>query len=183
LYTDSSSKGFNLAHNTDQGIFEYLTSYPEDGKRFAAGMQTFSADISGNSPSFLLGGYPWEALGNATLVDVGGSEGQISCAIAEAFPKLKCIVQDLPEVIQAANIPKALSERVHLQAHDFFEEQQTIGDVYLFRWILHDWPDKYVIQILKQLVPAMRPGSRVIVNDSVAPGFNTVPYDVERTVR
>ncbi|KAF2873316.1 O-methyltransferas-like protein [Massariosphaeria phaeospora] len=180
---EPNQTGFCLAHNTDEGLFSYLASRPEDAKRFGGAMKSFTADIPGNSPSFLINGYPWESLGPATVVDVGGSQAQIAIMLAEAFPKLNLIVMDLPDVLRHAQVPEHLSNRIQLHGHDFFEKQSTVADVYFFRWIFHDWPDKYMIKILRQLVPVLRPGARIIVNDSICPGPNTVPYDVERTIR
>ena len=41
---------------------------------------------------------------------------------------------------------------------------------YYLHSILHNWPDEACVQILQQLVSAMRPGwSRVLVNDFVMP--------------
>lgn len=55
-------------------------------------------------------------------------------------------------------------------AHDFFTEQPVVGaDVYLFRWIMHNWSDKYCVKILRCLIPALKPGAKIIVNDNVLP--------------
>lgn len=37
--------------------------------------------------------------------------------------------------------------------------------VYYFRWIMHNYSTPYAVGILKNLVPALRPGARVIIND------------------
>ena len=149
-------------------------------------MKSFTANIPGNSPSFLVGGYPWASLGSAHVVDVGGSEGQTSVALAQAFPSLEFTVQDRPEVICDAvdKVPPEVRSRVRFLEHDFFQTQTVIGaDVYLFRWIFHDWPDRYVIRILRQLIPALKPGARVLVNDSLNPEPNVLPLALERTIR
>ena len=41
--------------------------------------------------------------------------------------------------------------------HDFFFLEQPVksADVYLIRWILHDWPNTYAFKILRALVPAL----------------------------
>ena len=93
-------KGYSLAHNTDLSFYRYLNANPENSKRFAAAMQAFGEgpDIS---PSFLVKSYPWASLGGATIVDLGGSNGSVSTAIAQAYPTLRFVVQDRPEVINA----------------------------------------------------------------------------------
>ena len=148
-------------------------------------MATFG-ESPDTSPLFLVKGYPWSSLGHGTIVDVGGSTGSISIAIAEAHPALQFIVQDRPEVIKETRgieLPDNVATRVTFAAHDFFTPQTVIGDVYLFRYIFHNWPDAYVVDILRQLVVALRPGSRVVINDTLLPEPNTASITAEREVR
>lgn len=75
-------------------------------------------------------------------------------------------------VIAAAErgVPAELTGRVKFMEHDFFKEQPVHGaDVYFFRWIFHNWSDKYSIKILRSLIPALKPGARVVINDNVLP--------------
>lgn len=76
-------------------------------------------------------------------------------------------MQDLPEVIERA--PEvADGSNVSFMAHDFFVPQSVTGaDAYLFRWILHNWSDKYCVRILRALVPALKPGARIILNEHI----------------
>ncbi|KAF2867811.1 S-adenosyl-L-methionine-dependent methyltransferase [Massariosphaeria phaeospora] len=62
-----------------------------------------------------------------------------------------------------------------LMAHDFFTPQPISADVFLLRSILHNWPDRYSVSILRALTPAMRPGSRVLVQDSCLPDPGVIP--------
>ena len=138
------------------------------------------------SPKILVDNYPWVSLGAATIVDLGGSTGAVSIAIAEQYPKLKFVVQDLGETIQAVTkdqIPSHLANRIELMAHDFFTEQTVTADVYLFRYILHNWPDAYAIRILRQLIPVLKLGAQVIVNDNLLLEPNSISLMAERRVR
>lgn len=47
----------------------------------------------GLEPEYLVNGYPWAELGEATVVDLGGSRGAVSCGLARKYPSLKMIVQ------------------------------------------------------------------------------------------
>ncbi len=98
-------------------------------------------------------------------------------AIAKAHPSLTCIIQDLPAMVTPdveASIPSELKCRVSFKAHDFFTPQTTQADVYFFRWVMHNWSDKYVLQILRNLIPALKPGSRVLVNEGMLPEQGSV---------
>ncbi|KAL8910059.1 MAG: hypothetical protein Q9171_004613 [Xanthocarpia ochracea] len=181
----TTEKGFCLAHDTDKPAFGYFEDNPAKAKRFAGAMTSF-ASYQGHDAEFLVNGYPWASLGHAVVVDVGGSEGAHSAALARAFPKLEFIVQDLPAVVEAVqNKPRAveLADRIKFMPHDMFTEQPVAADVYLFRWIFHDWPDKYVIRILQQLIPVMKNGARVLINEIIMPEPNTLPLLRERRLR
>ncbi|XXH02516.1 hypothetical protein Hte_008892 [Hypoxylon texense] len=62
-------------------------------------------------------------------------------------------------------------------------ETPVHADVYFFRSIFHNWADKYCIQILQNLVPALKPGARVVIHERILPGLeglNTV--DARRAI-
>jgi hypothetical protein len=110
--------------------------------------------------------------GSGTIVDIGGSHGQVSVAIAQKFPHVRCIVQDLPDTIAGLRdmVPQELNGRVLGMKHDFLTLQPVEGaDIYLLRWILHDWSDKYCIKILQNLIPALRKGTKIVINDICIP--------------
>ncbi|KAG5979524.1 hypothetical protein E4U43_006873 [Claviceps pusilla] len=126
---------------------------------------------------------------------MGGNQGYVSVALAEQFPLLSFQVQDLPgtrsdETLPArdaaqysSQVPAHLVDRVKLTTHDFFDEQTAVADAYLLRHVLHAFPDKAVVRILRQLIPALRPGSRIIIHDAVLPPAGSVSPTEERTSR
>lgn len=135
---------------------------------------------------FLVSHGPWKSIpAGRTVVDIGGSHGKAMVAIAERFPSLRFIVQDLPPTIAARRpIPPEFDSCVSFMEYDFFTPQPIIGaDAYLFRWIFHNWPDKHCIRILKNLVPALRQGSRVVVSEICLPEPNTIAVRKERKLR
>ena len=126
----------------------------------------------GLESTHVVDGFPWGNLQNGIVVDVGGSHGAVSIAIAKRFPALRFIVQDQATVVQKGRIdlPAEFHGRVSFMEHDLFRDQPvTSADVYLLRWILHDWPDAYAIKILRALVPALKPNSRICICELVLP--------------
>ena len=72
-------------------------------------------------------------------------------------------------------------------AHDFNTPQPVKGaDIYFFRWIFHDWSDKYVIKVLRALIPALKKGARIVANDKLLPepgGLSPYQEQALRSVR
>ena len=151
-----------------------------------AGAMTWHAMLPGFSTQYLVAAFPWGSDGEIVVVDVGGGLGHVSRALVDHNPTVKCIVQDSPDVVVQGqeDLPADLRERISFQAHDFFQEQPVKGaDVYLLRLVLHDWSDKYSKMIIKALIPALKSGAKVVINDRVIPGRGETPYLVEREAR
>lgn len=165
--------GHNLADGTSGMFFETLENDPARSERFAISMGVMQS-FPGWEPTAALEVYDWGALGeDAVVVDVGGGDGTFAVALAERHPKLKhIIVQDVAAIVERASSsrPHREGDTISFQTHDFFQEQPVKhADVYFLRKILHDWPDEYAIKILRQLVPAMKSGARVLINDHCVP--------------
>ncbi|PVI00590.1 S-adenosyl-L-methionine-dependent methyltransferase [Periconia macrospinosa] len=166
---ECNQTGFSLANNSDKGMYDILAANPDRGERF--GMYFSQAD----EPShLLLENFPWAD--QKTVVDVGGSHGSVAITIAENFPQVACIVQDLPDTAAegSARLPKHLQDRVSFMAHDFFTEQPVAADVYYFRSIFHNWADKYCIKILQNLTPALKPGAKIVIHERILPSLDTL---------
>ncbi|RYP62665.1 hypothetical protein DL770_009552 [Monosporascus sp. CRB-9-2] len=162
---ENNETGFSLANNSSKSMYEILSEDPVRRERFGL---YISQEKTGDQG--ILDGYNWAD--KATMVDVGGSHGSVAISIAKRFPQIKCFVQDLPETVAdgASRLPPGLQERVSFMAHDFFREQPVRADVYYFRSIFHNWSDKYCIKILQQLVPALKVGARIVIDERIVPG-------------
>lgn len=130
---------------------------------------------------------PLYELSYANKGQLGGSQGHVSVAIAEKYPSLKFVVQELPSMrpphVIGTLVTPELELRVCLTTHDFFTPQTVTADVYYFRWIFHNWSDAYAIKILQNLVPALKPGARVLINDGILPEPGTVGGMEEKSIR
>ena len=117
---------------------------------------------------------------------MGGSHGFACTQLASAFPNLNFVVQDLAPVVAggAKTVPSHLADRIGFMAHDFLNKQPVKNaDVYFFRWIFHNWSDKYCIQILRNLIPALKCGARIVINDNVLPEPGVLPIWREERLR
>ncbi|CAP67824.1 uncharacterized protein PODANS_1_17050 [Podospora anserina S mat+] len=175
--TSLTRTGFQFAFNTvdKEPMFVTFGKDPDRAKRMGKAMVSLTGG-EGYEPFWFVdverGGYDFGEIDarGGTLVDVGGSHGFMCVALAERWKNMKFVVQDLQKTVDSA--PKPISsdaqvaERITLLPHDFFTEQVTKeADVYFFRWILHNYSTPYALQILRNLVPALKPGARIIIND------------------
>ena len=164
---EPNETAYGLANEPGISMFEFLAKHPERAKCFGGAMRYYGKFDKWDL-KHLVRGYDWASLDKpgAIFVDVGGGQGSVARALAQATTNTRFIVQDRAKVVQEGRnaLLEDLEERVLFEEHDFFSTQPIIGaQVYFFRWILHDWSDKYAHKILQNLVPAMRKGSRVIL--------------------
>lgn len=118
-------------------------------------------------------------------IQLGGSNGHASIALAEAFPNFKFIVQDLPDTIESSGpvpetLPSSVAGRLRYQNHDFFTPHV---DVFLLRMIIHDWPTAEATQIIRNVVDSIKPGGKLIIMDTVLPPPGSVPAVTEAALR
>lgn len=180
----------NLAERTNVPFFETIRDDPERARRFAGAM-SFMQNMPGFQPTAALDAYDWGAVSSASdapvIVDVGGSRGDFAFALTERYPSLHVVVQDIPEVVDQGRAileNRAGSSHVEFQAHDFFTPQPVQGaDAYSLRMILHDWPDEFCLKIIRNIVPALKPGARLIINDHCISSTEGISLYQERQAR
>ncbi|GKT85912.1 sterigmatocystin 8-O-methyltransferase [Colletotrichum tofieldiae] len=183
---EADQTAFNIMHCTTGSYFENVANDPEKAARFGAGMAT-QWEFPGYQLEYLLDSYDWAALGPVKVIDVGGFKGRISIALAERFPNLNMLVQDMGmnEEEAHAAVPGELKSRVNFMTHDVFETQTVSADVYYIRQVLHDWPDKYGIKLLRSQIPMLKKGSKILLNESLLPETpgSSLPLWKERDLR
>lgn len=188
---DDSRTAFQIAHDTDLGFFPYLSKHPHVAKRLASGMKDHSTAAESHL-DHLMDGVDWERIGDAHVVDIGGSTGHASIALAKTFPNLTFTVQDLPHVIAQASkqqLDPSIADRVRFEAHSFFEPQpasSSQADIFLFRQCIQNHPHENAVKIIQALVPSLtRTDSILILNNIVLPalGDNTTGLNEQAAVR
>ncbi|KAI5921377.1 S-adenosyl-L-methionine-dependent methyltransferase [Camillea tinctor] len=89
----------------------------------------------------------------------------------------------MAKIIEGVVIPDDFQARVSFSVYDLFTPQTIKADVLLFRWILHNWSDSSCTRILRAQIPALRTGSRLVIQDTCMPRPGTVPLWKERDLR
>lgn len=68
--------------------------------------------------------------------------------------------------------------------HNFFSPQPIKGaGAYLLRQITHNWSDDDCVKILRAIVPALEPGTSLLINDTIMPEHGSLSRYEERNLR
>ncbi|KAK3380523.1 O-methyltransferase [Lasiosphaeria ovina] len=177
-----------LTMGKEASTYELIQQEPELAARFARAMTSvakFSSRSSRLPRVNFVPTKPFQTLGTATVVDIGGSRGTDAVLLAGKYPNLNFIVQDLPPMIAGAEaaVPPALRSRIRFAPYSFFTPQTTVADAYVIKQCFHNWPDHYCVRIIKNQIPAMRRGTKIIVIDSLLPPPGTMSLAAERMAR
>ncbi|KAI3470292.1 hypothetical protein Pfo_026955 [Paulownia fortunei] len=101
--------------------------------------------------------------GIGSLVDVGGHEGTAIGMLVKAFPWIRGINFDLPDVVSGAPVLDGVE---HAGGNMF--ESIPKADAVMLMWILHDWSDELCIEILKKCKEAIPADTgKVIIVEAV----------------
>jgi hypothetical protein len=170
----------NLMHSVKTGeiafdnffgadVWKYFQQNPDDAAIFNNSMSGATAATNEE----LLALYDFSSFG--TIVDIGGGHGGLITSILKANPKAKGILLDAPQVIEGAR-PKleaaGLADRCETVGGDFFKAVPAGGDVYVMKWIIHDWNDELAVTILKNIRNEIPRNGRVVIVDCVVPENN-----------
>ncbi len=143
------------------GFWAYLAEHPEAGRVFNAAMRAKAhGAVAG-----ILAAYDFSGFGS--IGDIGGGNGHLLRATLDAAPTARGVLFELPHVIQ--EVTGIASERLALQAGDFFRDALPSCDAYLLMEIIHDWGDDESAAILRAVRQAAAPGATVLVIEAIVP--------------
>ncbi|UBU16260.1 acetylserotonin O-methyltransferase [Nonomuraea gerenzanensis] len=148
-----------------RSFWEHLAANPEEAEHFALGMGEQSAQVAADVAAAV------DPSAYGRLVDVGGAYGVLLAALLDKAPSATGVLLDRPPVIEAARQRlwgSPLAGRIDLVAGDFLEEVPK-GDLYLLKWILHDWDDEHAVRILATCRRSAAPGARLLLVEMLLP--------------
>jgi hypothetical protein len=140
-------------------FFTYLEHHPDQAREFSEGLTSLTTRWVGDVATII------DTTGVALAVDVGGANGTLLYLLAEKNQAMRGIVFDRPNVLAGARADRdrrSLADRVELVGGDFFDDVPE-ADLYLLKFILHDWDDESCGKILRRCRAAMRPQARIAV--------------------
>ena len=157
--------------------FEWFDAHPEEGRRFASGL----GGLTRAEAHITIAAYPFPDHG--TICDVAGGAGVLLGEILKSRPGLRGVLIEAPLMLnEAAQYLQSigLAGRVELVEGDLFGELHATADIYLLKWILHDWDDATCRQIIKNVASAMPAEGRLVViegdqqHNQVHPRFSLI---------
>jgi hypothetical protein len=123
------------------------------------------------------------------VCDVAGGVGAVLGEVLRRRLDVRGILVEAPVVLPEAAAyleSLGLSERVETQQGDFFGELRAKADVYLLKWILHDWDDAACVRLLRNIAGAMPNGAKLVVIEGVqernAPHARFSPIDLQMLI-
>lgn len=150
-----------------QSVYEHLTRDSRSREMFHSMMSKFSSHLS----KLILGSNRLPETG--LVIDLGGGVGSLLTGILSERQGLRGIIFDLPPLEDSAlgRISAArLSQRCQFKPGDLFESIPGGGNIYLMKWILHNWMDADASRILSNCARAMTAESRLFIIERLAEG-------------
>jgi hypothetical protein len=142
-----------------EGFWAYFSKHPKAARVFDEAM----AGKAHGQVAGVLNAYSFKNF--KVIADIGGGQGHLLRGVLEATPTARGILFDLPQVIQNASRPA--SDRLVLQAGDFFKDSLPTADAYLLMEVIHDWSDKESAAILSAVRRAAPAHAKLLAIESI----------------
>jgi hypothetical protein len=152
------------------GFWDYVAQHPREADVFDSAM---TSGAEGRARD-LLDAIDWSTV--QTVVDVGGGQGRLLASVLAQQHHVRGVVIDRPEVVAApAAETGPVAERLEMSGGDFFTAVPEGADVYVLSRIVHDWPDRDAVAILRSCRAGMRAAARICLLEQIAPDFEDAP--------
>jgi hypothetical protein len=145
-------------------VFAWFDAHPAEGRAFAAGL----SGLTLSEASAISASYRFPRAG--IVCDIAGGSGALLGEVLRRMPQARGILIEAPLVLpEAARHLDSLgvSDRVEFREGDLFGNLQATADVYLLKWILHDWDDADCVRLLGNVAAMMPAGAKLVVIEGV----------------
>jgi hypothetical protein len=146
-------------------LFEYFSGNPAEARAFTGAMSVSSTEVAGEVARVL------DTSSAKLVVDVGGADGALISALLTKNPALTGAILERPEIVphtQAAIAERGLVSQCAVVEGNFFVSVPE-ADIFLLKYIIHDWNDDQSVLILSNCARALRPKGRVVLVERVMP--------------
>ncbi len=148
-----------------EGFFS-MKDKPELAAVFNASMASQTLQVA----EAIVGAYDFSTVRD--IVDLGGGYGALLAVALKTHPHLTGASADLAYMKPAAldYLAKAgVGDRARYEPTDFFDSVTPGADLYLLKFIIHDWEDEESIAILTNTAKAAGAQGKVLVIERIAP--------------
>lgn len=145
-------------------IFAWFDANPHEGRAFASGL----SGLTLSEASAIAASYRFPRAG--VVCDLAGGAGALLGEVLRQTPEARGILVEAPLVLREAAKylgSLGLAERVDLQQGDLFGDLRATADVYLLKWILHDWDDADCVRLLRNVAATMPAGAKLLAIEGV----------------
>jgi hypothetical protein len=143
------------------GLWAYRREHPDEGSMFNAAMTARARRyVAGVRAAYDFSGFD-------LVGDIGGGLGHLLLAVLDSAPTVKGVLFDLPPVISEAS--GLASERLQLQAGDFFTDPLPVCDAYLAMQVIHDWGDEDAVAILRAIRRVAPTHAKLLIIEHLIP--------------
>lgn len=177
ILQDPSKSGFAHLNGIDY-FTEWLPKHPESEALFGQYMSEATSAMMG----LIEDAFPWPRSG--VIADIGGGNGHLLRALLQKGAA-QGVLFDLPSVIETSrqhwpdgDLMRGSS--VTYMPGSFLEAVPVKADIYVLKWILHDWSDADCIRILSNLQASAPKESQVVVIDMLVPEDQPNQYHVAK---
>lgn len=143
------------------GLWAWLSEHPEASAIFNGAMIGKSfGQVAAVVESFDFARF-------SRIADVGGGRGHLLQAILDKYPTATGLLFELPHVID--EVRGIATDRLQLQAGDFFTDTLPEADSYILMEVIHDWDDEKSVQILSTVRRSAPKGSALLLIEQLMP--------------
>ena len=159
-------------------MWQYLAAHPDLGEAFNGWMTRQSRQHN----AALLAAYDFSPF--RVLADIGGGQGSTLAAILAAYPSLRGILLDLPQVTARVSALEeaGVTGRCQVIGGDMLASVPGGADAYLIKRVLMDWGDQDAARLLGNCAAAMAQDGKVIAVEMVMATGNdpspAKPFDI-----
>jgi hypothetical protein len=149
------------AAHGEANIFDYFARHLDEASLFTEALSNLSRAEAVAIAAVL------DTKGTSCALDIGGASGDLIRAMMRANPELNGGVFDLAHVVPAAEEAakaEGLEGRFTTASGDFFESVPA-ADLYVLKYIMHDWDDASCVRILQNCRESLVEGGRIAVVD------------------
>ncbi len=151
-------------------VFPYFAQNPKAAEVFDRSMTSFSAAVAEAVSS----GYDFS--GAETIADIAGGRGILLAKVLQKNPSANGILFEQAHVLEGNILAnEGVAERTELKSGDFFAEIPVVADIYLMKFIIHDWNDEQSVAILNNLAKSAPKGAKVLLVETVVEEDDNAP--------